>query len=222
MRWNFVWISKLSKISQCFSHLNHECEASSITTRWKATHAGQGSSHLLSLGSSCSFRESWWLLYMLSVPVPLCSQFAEASNTWDLGTDDLTGRWIWAQIDAESGASKSIKYKAYTFMIMKIKFLKMLFSPKKEESLPHLALLLWILETWCHENLSLESCDYVKDSFRFVFPILSSVGQRLDLKILKGFVKANIQNSYLSLHQQWIWLLTIKLIITSQFTLQKW
>lgn len=57
-----------------------------------------------------------------SVPVPLSSQFAEALSTWNLDTDDLIGRLIWAQTEAESRANKARKYKAYTFMIMNRKF----------------------------------------------------------------------------------------------------
>lgn len=83
-------------------------------TRWEATHAGQGGSHLLVLRCSCSLgREQTTCIYALSSRptfLPVCIKYINY-----LDTDDLLGRLIWVQTDAESRASKARIHKAYVY-----------------------------------------------------------------------------------------------------------
>lgn len=61
----------VKQYSSVFLTLSHKCEPSSITTKWKATHAGQGISHLLAVGAAAaSERDDDWYI---------CSQFQSHS-----------------------------------------------------------------------------------------------------------------------------------------------
>lgn len=96
-------------------------------------HAGQGGSHLLVLGCSRSLgREQTTYIYALSSRptfLPVCIKYINY-----LDTDDLLGRLIWVQTDAESRASKARIHKAYVYDYewKAGKCFLVFFSPKKK------------------------------------------------------------------------------------------
>lgn len=148
-------------------------------TRWEATCAGQGGSHLLLLGCSCSLNGE-----RMTCVYALCSSPALFPVCWSikymkcLATPNLIGRLIWVQTDAESRASKAIKYEAYIYdyewNVGKC------FSLLKRRGTATSCTFTVKLSNVMPQNPQLwESCDYVKDSFGFVFPVLIPVGQRL-------------------------------------------